>query len=143
MVGLLLTGSIVTVNAQSQYGEKISEKNVLPTAELLKKTETKDEVNAKISGVVESVCQVKGCWMKVKLDNGQVMRVTFKDYAFFVPKDISGKTVVLDGIAKVKTTSVADLQHYAEDAGKSKTEIASITKPEKALGFVANGVIVK
>jgi hypothetical protein len=43
----------------------------------------------------------------------------------------------------MKTTSVAELQHYAEDAGKSKEEIAKITEPKLELTFVADGVIVK
>jgi hypothetical protein len=81
--------------------------------------------------------------MKVKTTDGQTMRVSFKDYGFFVPKDIAGKTVVIDGEAKMKTTSVAELQHYAEDAGKSKAEIAKITEPKHELTFVADGVIVK
>ena len=71
------------------------------------------------------------------------MRVSFKDYGFFVPKDITGKTVVIEGTAKQSVTPVAELRHYAEDAGKSKDDIAKITEPEKALTFVADGVIVK
>jgi hypothetical protein len=86
---------------------------------------------------------VKGCWMKVRTTDGQTMRVTFRDYGFFVPKDIAGKQVVFEGTAQQSTTSVADLKHYAEDAGKSKEEIAKITQPEKAVTFVADGVIVK
>jgi hypothetical protein len=133
----------VTASAQSFHGEKITADGALTTAQLVQKMETAEALPAKVTGTVESVCQVKGCWMKVKLPEGQTMRVTFKDYGFFVPKDIVGKTVVVAGTASQKTTSVADLKHYAEDAGKSKEEIAKITQPEKALGFVADGVIVK
>jgi hypothetical protein len=50
---------------------------------------------------------------------------------------------VFEGEAKVKTTSVAELRHYAEDAKKSKTEIMKITEPKRELTFVADGVIVK
>jgi hypothetical protein len=35
----------------------------------------KEQVKAKVTGVVESVCKVKGCWMKVKLEDGSSMRV--------------------------------------------------------------------
>ena len=35
------------------------------------------------------------------------------------------------------------LRHFAQDAGKPKAEIEKITEPEKALTFVADGVIVK
>lgn len=142
-LGLMFLGASFITKAQSIHGETITESGAIPAAELATKLENKEEMPAKVTGVVESVCKAAGCWMKVKTADGQTMRVTFKDYGFFVPKDIAGKTVVFEGVAKVKTTSVAMLKHYAEDGGKSKEEIAKITQPEKAIGFVANGVIVK
>jgi len=142
-LGILFIGASFITKAQSIHGEIITESGAIPAAELALKLKNKEEIPAKVTGVVESVCKAAGCWMKVKTADGQTMRVTFKDYGFFVPKDIAGKTVVFEGVAKVKTTSVAMLKHYAEDAGKSKAEIAKITVPEKAIGFVANGVIVK
>ena len=75
--------------------------------------------------------------------DGRQMRVRFKDYAFFVPKDISGKTVVVNGWAHREAVSVSDLQHYAKDAGKSAKEVAAITKPEEQLNFEADGVLVQ
>jgi hypothetical protein len=124
------------------FGEKIKPNGAITTGELAQKATQKDIVEAKVTGEVESVCQVKGCWMKVKMSDGQTMRVTFKDYGFFVPKDIAGKTIVFEGNAKTKTTSVDELRHYAEDAGKSKDEIAKITEPKTELTFEANGVLI-
>lgn len=98
---------------------------------------------AKVEAVVESVCQAKGCWMDLKRANGPGMRVTFKDYDYFVPKNISGKTAIVNGIAWYDTTTVEDLRHYAEDAGKSATEIAAITQPQLELVFEAEGVFIK
>jgi hypothetical protein len=142
-LGLMFLGASFITQAQSFHGETITETGAIPATELAIKLENKEEMPAKVTGVVESVCKAAGCWMKVKTTDGQTLRVTFKDYGFFVPKDIAGKTVVFEGVAKVKTTSVAMLKHYAEDGGKSKEDIAKITHPEKAIGFVANGVIVK
>ncbi|MES2517969.1 MAG: DUF4920 domain-containing protein [Bacteroidota bacterium] len=139
---MLISASFIA-RSQSFHGEQITEKGAISATELETKLTTKEEMPAKVTGVVESVCKAAGCWMKVKTTDGKTMRVTFKDYGFFVPKDITGKTVVFEGVAKVKTTSVAMLKHYAEDGGKSKEEIAKITEPEKAIGFVATGVIVK
>lgn len=59
-----------------------------------------------------------------------------------MPKDIIGKEVVLDGEATVKEVSVKQQKHYAEDAGKSKEEIAKINSPRKELQFIAKGVLV-
>ncbi len=103
----------------------------------------KDSMKVKLTGTIEAVCQKKGCWMDMAIGNNQTMKVRFKDYAFFVPKDASGKTVFIEGVAKTDTTSVAALKHYAEDGGKSKEEIAKITELEINIGFEANGVIIK
>ncbi|RYG26476.1 MAG: DUF4920 domain-containing protein, partial [Chitinophagaceae bacterium] len=48
----------------------------------------------------------------------------------------------LDGEAAKKTISVEELQHYAEDAKKSKEEIAAITKPQQEIRFTAKGIVV-
>ena len=127
----------------SYHGKKITADHATPTTELPAKMGDKTKLETKVEGTVESVCQEKGCWMRVKAADGQAMLVRFRDYGFFVPKDIVGKSVVFEGTAETKTTSVAELRHYAEDAGKSKDEIAKITEPEKPITFVADGVIVK
>ncbi len=141
----VFAAALMTVNAYSQdtFGKKIEDTNTIPAEQLATTMGDKPSLNTKITGTVESVCQVKGCWMKVLTADGQTMRVSFKDYGFFVPKDIAGKTVVFEGEAKIKTTSVAELRHYAEDAKKTKEEIMKITEPKRELTFVADGVIVK
>jgi hypothetical protein len=65
-----------------------------------------------------------------------------KDYAFFVPTALKGKTVVLDGTAERKVTSVDEQKHYAEDAKKPQAEIDAITTPKEEIRFVANGIKV-
>lgn len=134
---------VFQANAQDNFGKKINDKSAISVAKLSDKMGEKPSMNAKVSATVEEVCQAKGCWMTVKLENGETMRVTFKDYGFFVPKDIAGKTVVFEGLAQKKVTPVSELRHYAEDAGKSKEEVAKITDPKNELAFVAEGVIVK
>ena len=68
--------------------------------------------------------------------------VRFKDYGFFMPLDIAGREVIMNGKAFYQTTSVDDLRHYAEDAGKSQEEIDAITEPKRELAFLADCVIL-
>ena len=97
----------------------------------------------KLEGEILSSCPMKGCWMKISVEKDTVL-VRFKDYGFFVPKNgIEGKRTIINGNISVDTLSVAQLQHYAEDAGKSKEEIALITKPEITISFLADGVLIK
>ncbi len=125
------------------FGDTITMDGAVNADQLTTSIKGKDSLKIKLSGKIESVCQKKGCWMKMNIGNNQEMMVRFKDYGFFVPKDVSGKEVVIEGVAFHDTTKVDELKHYAEDAGKSKEEIAKITEPEINISFEAHGVIIK
>lgn len=103
----------------------------------------KPTAEMKLKGKVVEVCQKKGCFIMVQMPDGkEPVRVTFKDYAFFMPFDLAGKEITLDGIAKKQVISVETLRHYAEDAHKSEAEIAKITEPKKEITFEAKGVVI-
>ena len=129
-------------NHLNYYGEKITADNAIEAAMISSQIAGKDSLDTKLKGKIVDVCQKKGCWMNVDLGNNKTMRVSFKDYSFFVPKDAAGKSVVIDGRAYNGTTSVEELRHYAKDAGKSDEEIAKIINPESSLTFEAKGVII-
>ncbi len=125
------------------YGDKIEEKGAISAEKLFKKLGKKESMDAKISGKIIQSCTKKGCWMTMDMGNGKKMMVKFKDYAFFVPKDLNGEMAVIEGTAKKEVIDVATLRHYAEDAGKSKEEIEKINAPEEKYTFEAKGVIIK
>ncbi len=136
--------AVSEINPDYQYyGDSITDEGAIPVADLLTKMEGSDSAAMKVEGIVTESCQKKGCWMKMDLGNGEQMRVSFKDYEFFVPKNLDGETAILEGYAKVTTTDVDMLKHLAEDAGKSEEEIAEITEPEVGVTYVATGVIIK
>jgi hypothetical protein len=132
--------------AYNSFGNKINDENVMTTkqmAEAYKSMSVGDTINTKMTAKVVEVCQAKGCWMTLNLDNGEEAMVKFKNYGFFMPKDISGKEVILNGKAFVNEVPVDEQRHYAEDAGKSKEEVAAITEPKKTYSFEADGVLIK
>lgn len=128
----------------TSFGVNTSESDALSSEEmgvLFGTLKPGDTVPVKFKSTVTEVCQKKGCWMKLDLGNAETM-VTFKDYAFFMPKDLSGKEVVVNGKAFVSEMSVDDQRHFAEDGGKTPEEIAEITEPKKTLSFEAEGVLL-
>lgn len=135
-------GLAQTAYTGQKFGEEVKPGDVKPAAKMEAAMGDKKTADMKIEGKVVDVCKKKGCWMTLQMPNGDPMRVTFKDYAFFMPMDIVGKNVVLDGIAKKQTISVETLRHYAEDAKKSPEEVAKITDPKKELAFEAKGVVI-
>lgn len=130
----------------TSFGDKISEDKAITSQEMFTKFENLklgDTINTKFVSEIKELCSKKGCWMKLSLSKESETMVRFKDYSFFMPLDAQGKEVVLTGKAFLKITTVAELQHYAEDAGKSKEEIAQITAAKKEFAFEANGVLLK
>lgn len=125
------------------YGQEVKELEITPTAEMVQTVEQSGTFEGKISGEIKEVCSNKGCWLKMDLPNGNSMRVTFKDYGFFVPKNSQGFPIILEGIATLSETDVETLQHYAKDAGASEEEIAQIIEPKKEITFEAVGVKIK
>ena len=98
--------------------------------------------DTKLEGQILSTCPMKGCWMKMSVERDTIL-VRFKDYGFFVPKTgAEGKSAIINGKLSVDTLSVAQLRHYAEDAGKSKDEVSKIIKPEITISFLADGVVI-
>ncbi|UKM63530.1 DUF4920 domain-containing protein [Flavobacteriaceae bacterium GSB9] len=129
----------------TSFGKQIIPDDAISAGSMANHYETMqmgDRINSKIKAKVNSVCQAKGCWMRLDLENGQDIMVKFKDYGFFVPKNIMGKEVIVNGKAFVNEVPVEELRHYAEDAGKSKEDIAQITTPKRTYSFEADGVLV-
>jgi hypothetical protein len=124
------------------YGKTVTADNALTTAALKTTLGTDTAYTGKVTGTVVEVCKKKGCFMKLAQEDGKTIMVQFTDYAYFMPQNIVGKTVVVEGLAKVKETSVERLVHYAKDAGKSEAEIAAIKEPKKDISIMADGVLV-
>ena len=114
-------------NNYKRYGE------LFETSEIINyKLERDNFLNSSskviIEGEILSSCPMKGCWMRISVEKDTVL-VRFKDYGFFVPKSgIEGKSTIINGSLSVDTLSIAQLQHYAEDAGKSKKRNCSYNK---------------
>lgn len=126
---------------QVWFGEEFEISTTKGVNEIIDRLEESDSVAAVVKARVNEVCQVKGCWMNITdLATGEPVFVQFKDYGFFMPKDLSGSEVILKGYAYTEMTSVDDLKHFAEDEGKSAEEIAAITEPKEEKKFLASGV---
>lgn len=126
-----------------QYGKAITPNDAISVQQLAASLSTDSIYTGKIEGQVVEVCKKKGCFIRMlRQGEGDPILVRFKDYGFFMPQDIVGKTVVLEGRASVREVSVAQQQHFAADAGKDAGEIAKITEPKVDINIIADGVVV-
>jgi hypothetical protein len=123
------------------FGKAVKVKKAVSVTELVSKvTETK--IDAVVKGTVQEVCKAEGCWLKMEDGKGGTIFVKMKNHEFTVPKDIDGKTVIVQGLAAKSITSVEMLKHLAEDAGKTKEQIEAIKEPKVEIKIEATGVVV-
>jgi hypothetical protein len=84
---------------------------------------------------IAKVCQKKGCFFIAQQEQ-HILRVSFRDYGFFIPTDSSGKTVTLAGELIQKELSPEQAAHFKADL-KSDTEML---KPGVVYEIVADSV---
>jgi hypothetical protein len=146
---IIIAGLLSCQNKEAQYevfGEGFEVDSKIMSAKELDKLfdqlELEDTVEVVFSMKIDAVCQKKGCWMDVDLDNDAVARVTFLDYGFFVPLNAAGSEAIVKGKAFWKADTAAEKRHYAEDAGGSIEEI-ELDEDAYAPHIVATGVLIK
>ena len=72
-----------------------------------------------LEGVIKSVCQEKGCWLAFE-QAGKNVHVSFKGYSFFVPKDVAGQKVKLEGRVLLKERTKEEIEHLEGEGAKRK-----------------------
>lgn len=71
-----------------------------------------------LSGVVQRVCQRKGCWMELassKDEKAARCRIRFKDYGFFVPTNSEGAKAQVEGVLMVNKVAPGRVKHLEEE----------------------------
>ena len=121
------------------FGAGITLSSAKPLAAVLAAPESFAEEPVLVRGRISDVCQRKGCWTILR-EGEKFVRVRFRDYAFFVPRDIQGREALVEGVVTVRTLSQREARHYAEETPGGKPE--TIVGPQREIGFVATGVRV-
>lgn len=121
----------------SSFGEVFEVKNPVEIAQAIGSIEKQSGAfDGQLKGQVHKVCEKKGCWMILKSESQEV-RITFKDYGFFVPLDLQQKWVVAQGRLEKKQLSLKEARHYAKDAG---LDPKTIKESPTEYHFVATGI---
>ncbi|MEA2465599.1 MAG: hypothetical protein QOJ98_3346 [Acidobacteriota bacterium] len=126
-------GDVVTRGAAIPKDAK-----AIPLAQVLESPDAYTKEPVVVEGVIAAACTRKGCWMQLApSDEEHGVRVTFKDYGFFIPLDAKGMKARAEGVAVVKTLSKADADHLEEEGAKlERREDGTALE----VSFVANGV---
>ncbi|OFE12260.1 hypothetical protein PHACT_03195 [Pseudohongiella acticola] len=138
LITLALLLLCTTATQAEQYGAPVTDGRSSTVPEAIASVDAGHQGTLLVEAEVTSVCQAKGCWLGFSSDAGDV-RVTFKDYGFFVPFSVRGKIVRAEGTMEKVELSLEDSKHLIEDAGGDPT---TVTQPIIEYQFVATGVDV-
>jgi len=94
----------------------------------------------RVVGEITNVCQAKGCWMVLRADGGESMRVTMKDHAFSIAKDAGGRTAHVQGELVSKAVDQKTVDHYKSEG--STDEVPEDGKDE-VYELVASSVLLE
>lgn len=124
-----------------KVGSPLRAGKAVTVADLLTRSTELSGKTVLVEGTVRQACTRKGCWMELAggLEKTQPgCRVTFKDYAFFVPTDSAGSSAKVEGEVVVQTVSEAQVKHMEEEGGFFPVKNADGTANE--VRIVATGV---
>jgi hypothetical protein len=98
----------------------------------------------KVEGVIERVCQARGCWFTLSAPNvAPTVRVRMLNYGFLVPRNTSGATAILEGTLARTTIPQEMAQHYADDEAAAGTAPArQVAGPEDTFEFTITGATI-
>ena len=93
------------------------------------------DTSVRVEARISQVCQKKGCFM-IASAGDRAVRISFRDYSFFVPTDTSGKMVTLTGTLVERVLSEKQAAHFREDAGSDTIQAGKVYE------IVANAVSI-
>lgn len=118
-----LSEPILVTETYEVYGEKLKKMDEpISLTSLVASTNELESDQVLVKTSIAEVCEKKGCFF-IAQEGEHSVRITFKDYGFFIPTDSKGKEATIAGVFTKKVLSEEKAKHYAEDAGKESSDI--------------------
>ncbi len=130
-------GEAPIIPAGKDFGAGLTLVRPTRVAEVVLAPEQFEKQQLLLHGQISDVCQRKGCWTILQ-DGDAHIRVRFRDYGFFLPKDATGAEAFIEGVVKVETLSEKAARHYEAESRSGDPE--SVQAPRREVGFTASGV---
>ena len=138
---LRLSEAVETGTNYEVFGDPMPNKAAgLSLVDLIEQRESYLGKEVRVSAKITQVCQAKGCFF-IAMENDKWARITFQDYAFFIPTDAANSDVLIEGIFSEIQLSNAQAQHYNSDLGSGSSAAKVDSSPEYSI--VASSVLIR
>ena len=108
--------------ADTKLGNPLTLKEPIPINTLVSRPDQYIGKTVQVKGKVAEVCQMMGCWMELRDEAGQKIRIKVDDGVIEFPKDAAGRTAIAEGkLTKLELTreqAVARAKEEAEETGR-------------------------
>ena len=121
-----LSEPVAVTNDAEVFGAPLDESaKPMSLAALLDSPDEYVDTAVRVEARISQVCQKKGCFM-IATSGDKAVRISFRDYAFFVPTDTGGKTVTLTGTVVERVLSEEQAAHFRQDAGSDTIQAGKV-----------------
>ena len=77
-------------------------------------------------GTIERVCQRMGCWMELRAENAEPVRVPMAGHSYFLPRDVTGRPATIEGRVMVQPLSEGRRRHLEAEGALATSGSLSI-----------------
>ncbi|MCG8577128.1 MAG: DUF4920 domain-containing protein [Flavobacteriales bacterium] len=125
----------------------IDDAEVATVAEMSSQIDAGGNFEGKVSVEISEVCQKAGCWITFNDDEGESVRVFFRDHFTIPPATASGTDAILYGVTSWDTMDVDMQKHLLDDAAEAGEEVSqadydAITEDKLELVFDCESILV-
>ncbi len=118
---LLLAG--MPAEKVETFGAGISGRDTVAIAEVLQKPREFEGKTVRVQGTVNDVCAMMGCWLELKSESADKIRVKVEDGEIVFPLSVKGHVVIAEGVVEILSMDrdefIAWKKHLAEEKGES------------------------
>lgn len=128
-----------TLDKPGQWGGEFTLTEAEPLQALIDDPDSHVDKEVRVVGEVTNVCQKAGCWMVLRAEGGESVRVTMKDHGFAVAKDLAGSECHVEGKVVKHAVDPKTVAHYESEGGtehvpeKGKSEVYEIVATTVAI----------
>ena len=138
---LRLSEAVETGPNYEVFGAPMPDKTLgLSLSELIAQKQDYLGKEVRVYATITQVCQAKGCFF-IAVQDDRWARITFRDYAFFVPTNTANSRVLIEGVFSETKLSTAQAQHYQTDLGSSDNSADARSLQEYSI--IASSVLIR
>lgn len=133
ILSILLLVLTLRVEAGEPFGEPLSDLVPVRIGELTRAPEQFVDKKVKVTGLVDDVCPMKGCWVEIlEQQSSTMLRFKVQDDVIVFPAEARGREIVAEGFFRRhemdETRARRWLAHLAEEKGEA-FDPASVSGP--------------